>query len=59
MAENNPPKKKEKKESASEMLYNVLKEILDTQALILQKLDNVQATRKESAEDRAKAWKGM
>lgn len=41
------------------MLYKVLKEILDTQAIILLKLDNVQATRKESAEDRAKAWKGM
>ena len=59
MDSNNTPKKKEKKESASQMLYNVLKEILDTQSLILDKLENINATKKESVEDRAKAWRGL
>lgn len=59
MDSNNTPKKKEKKESASSMLYNVLKEILETQSLILEKLDKINVTKKESTEDRANAWRGM
>ena len=62
-------KRKKPKESASEMLYNVLKEILETQALILKRQEAIlQANNflvgqlgldKSIVERRAQEWKKM